>query len=384
MNVCLVYHAGAMQSARHIYGALARLGNVDLTVIVPQKVKVGRVYDPSGWLCVEREEESNGYRLLPVPLRNPLNSWQGFESEILRRHIKRIQPDITHVLDEPNSGYLMQVVWLRLTACPRSKVLFYGFDNLPLGRAKRFRRMKWRLTWAQLAGGVAANSESLENLKQLGFPRNRPLERIFWGISTDIFKPMDSLVLKKELGLDCEKIVGFIGRLTPEKGLTVLLAAMRRLPLEVHCLIIGSGPSRTELELWSALPELSGRVHLYDVMQPEGLANHTNCMDVLVLPSLTTPQWKEQYGRVLGEAMACGVPVVGSDSGAIPEVIGPAGLIVPEGDPSALAEAARTAIFDREARERFRQRGLQRVEEELSTTAMAQRLLNFYIRLLGA
>ena len=79
---------------------------------------------------------------------------------------------------------------------------------------------------------------------------------------------MDKPVLKKELTLDCEHIVGFVGRLVPEKGLTALLAAMRYLPTEVHCLIIGSGPMRAEVELWSGLPDLNGRIHIFDVMPP--------------------------------------------------------------------------------------------------------------------
>ena len=61
--------------------------------------------------------------------------------------------------------------------------------------------------------------------------------------------------------------------------------------------------------------------------------------DVLVGPSLTTPRWKEQFGRMLVEAMACGVPVIGSDSGEIPHVIGDAGIVVPEGDRVALCAA---------------------------------------------
>lgn len=382
IKVLIVYHAGAMENPRRIYHALGQAGNVELTVMVPERLKVDRVYDPSGWLWVRREEECDGYCLVPVALRNPCNYGQGFESEPLRRLIKGIGPDVIHVLDEPRSGYLFQVVWQRLTAWRRAKVLFYAFDNLPIRLGVRS-RLKWKLTWGQMAGGVAANSESLENLKRAGFPRKRQLERIFWGISTDVFKPMDSLFLKKELGLDCEHIVGFVGRLVPEKGLTVLLAAMRRLPATVHCVIIGSGPMRAQLELKSRLPELCGRIHFYDVMEPETLARYMNCMDVVVLPSLSTPHWKEQYGRVIGEAMSCGVPVVGAASGAIPEVIGPAGLIVPESDASALAGAVYTVIFKGEVRQHFKQEGLRRAERELSTRAMGHRLFNFYTRIVG-
>ncbi len=381
MKVLIVYHAGATQSARRIYQWLAKADDIEITVIVPQRFKVDMVYDSSGWLCVEHEENGDGYRLVPVPLRNPFNYGHGFEFRQMHRVIRRTQPDIIHVLDEAKSPYLFQVVWQRLIASPRSKVLFYGFENLPI-------HLNWhsaiplKLTWAQMSGGITASSEALESVRHAGFPRKHPLERIFWGIPTDVFKRMDSLAIKAELGLDCEHIVGFAGRLIPEKGLTFLLDAMRNLPTTVHCLIIGSGPMRAELEFRSGLPDLSGRIHLYDVMAPETLAKYINCMDVLVLPSITVPHWKEQYGRVIGEAMACGVPVVGSDSGAIPEVIGSAGLVIPEGDPAALAGAIHTVIFNREASERFRQQGLRRAEQELSVKVMAQRLLDFYRRVL--
>lgn len=383
MKLVLVYHAGGMENPRRIYRALAQAGNLDLTVLVPQRLKVDRVYDRGGWLCVEHEERCDAYHLIPLPLRNPSNYGLGFERKPLRRLIQRIQPDIIHVLDEPTSGYLFQIVWQRLISSPRSKVLFYGFDNSPI-RLDGLSRVKWRLTWAQMAGGAASNSETLENIKLAGFPRNRPLERIFWGIMTDLFTPISSPSLKSELGLDCEHAVGFVGRLVPEKGLRVLLAAMRHLPSSVHCLIIGSGPMRAELELWSGLPDLRGRLHLYDVMEPEPVAKHMNCMDVLAVPSLTTARWKEQYGRVIGEAMACGVPVVGSNSGAIPEVVDSAGFVVPEGDAFGLAEAIRTMIFERKTREHYIQQGLQRAAQELSAQAMGERLLDLYTRILRA
>lgn len=366
-----------------IYEALARTGDLELTIVVAQRLKVERVYDPSGWLIVEKEEGSNGYRLVPVPLKNPSAYWQGFESVPLRRLIRETQPDIIHVLDEPTSATLFQIAWQRLRISRHSKVLFYGFQNLPI-RFRRRGRLKWKLTWAQMAGGVVANSEALENLKYAGFPKDRLLERIFWGISLGVFKPMESPVLRRQLGLDCEYIVGYVGRLVQEKGVMVLLDSMRNLPANVHCLFIGSGPLRAELEERSELPDYRGRIHLDDVMEPEILANHMNCLDVVAVPSLTTPHWKEQYGRVIGEAMACGVPVVGSNSGAIPEVIGSAGLIVPEGDASALARAMRSAIFDKEMRDRLRQQGLERAERELSVRAMSERLLLFYKRVLEA
>lgn len=382
MKILIVYHSGALQNALTIFGALVANRSIELTVIAPEWVAADKVYDPSGRLEVKRESHANGYRLLPLPLVDPKRYQLGFEGEPLRKVIKDFRADVLHVWDEPLSYCLLHVARLRFLVSRKSKVLFYGFQNTPF-KWDALGRVIWKTAWTQVAGGAAANSEALTNLRQAGFPQRRPLERIFWGIPTDVFKSMDSRALKKELALDCEHIVGFVGRLVPEKGLAFLLAAIRRLPTTIHLLIIGSGPMRAELEMRSTLPGLSERVHLYDVMPSESLAKYVNCMDVLAVPSVTTPHWKEQYGRVIGEAMACGVPVVGSDSGAIPEVIASAGLVVPEGNISALAEALQTAIFDEERRPEFIKQGLQRVEQELSIKAMSQRLLGFYSRILG-
>ena len=61
--------------------------------------------------------------------------------------------------------------------------------------------------------------------------------------------------------------------------------------------------------------------------------------DVLAVPSVPVPGWLEQFGRVVVEAQAAGVPAVASASGALPEVVGTAGLLVPPGDPAALSAA---------------------------------------------
>jgi glycosyltransferase involved in cell wall biosynthesis len=381
MKILIVYHSGALPNALAIYSVLAANRNVELTVVVPEQVAVEKVYDPSGRLELKRQDHENGYRLVALPLIDPGRYQLGFEHERLREVIKGIRADILHVWDEPLSHCLLHVAWLRFLVSRKSRVLFYGFQNTPL-KWGALGRVIWRTTWTQIAGGAAANSEALRNLRHAGFPKSRPMERIFWGIQTRLFKPMSRDGLRRDLKLDCEHIVGYVGRLVPEKGLAWLLAAIRQLPTNVHCLIIGSGPMRAEIELWSELPSLAGRVHVLEAIPADALPGYLNCVDVLAVPSLTTIHWKEQYGRVIAEAMACGVPVVGSDSGAIPEVVDLAGLIVAEGNVAALADGLHRAIFS-EVRGHLVQQGLQRAQQELSVETMSQRLVSFYERVLS-
>jgi len=130
--------------------------------------------------------------------------------------------------------------------------------------------------------------------------------------------------------------VGYAGRLVESKGLLDLLEAVRRLQAPVELLLIGDGELRAQLE-GQQIP--GSRVRVIDGLSHAEMASGYAQLDVLALPSHTTPTWKEQFGRVIVEALWCGVPVIGSDSGEIPWLIGltGGGLVFPEGDSAMLA-----------------------------------------------
>ena len=107
-------------------------------------------------------------------------------------------------------------------------------------------------------------------------------------------------------------------------------------------------------------------------------------IDVLAVPSLTTPTWKEQFGpRATIEAMASGIPVVGSDSGAIPNVIGDVGLVVPEGDVDALAAALYLLRNDPEMRRDLGERGRERVLAYYTHAQIAAETVRVYESMVG-
>lgn len=164
--------------------------------------------------------------------------------------------------------------------------------------------------------------------------------------------------------------IGYAGRLVPEKGIHVLLDAVARVE-GARLLVVGDGPLRAEVERRTDL-ELEVRTGVGHSEMAGAFAE----MDVLALPSLTTPRWAEQFGRVLVEALWCGVPVVGSDSGEIPWVIETTGggLVVPEGDARALADALITLRDDPALREQLAARGRRVVEERFSLEASARTL----------
>ncbi|CAM3639764.1 glycosyltransferase [Isoptericola cucumis] len=149
--------------------------------------------------------------------------------------------------------------------------------------------------------------------------------------------------------------VGYAGRLAPHKGVTVLLEAVAG-DDRLHLDVAGDGPDRAAVERAAH----GARVRLHGALSGPGLADFYRSLDVLAVPSLDTPGWVEQFGRVAVEAMACGVPVVASDSGALPDVVGGAGILVPPGDAAALRDALLRVGTEPGLARRLREAGAQR------------------------
>lgn len=167
--------------------------------------------------------------------------------------------------------------------------------------------------------------------------------------------------------------IGYAGRLTESKGLLDLLGAVRLLRAPVQLVLIGDGELRAQLE---GQPIPGSAVAVRSGLRHDQMATAYAQLDVLVLPSRTTRTWKEQFGRVLIEALSCGVPVVGSDSGEIPWLIGltRGGLLFPEGDQRALAERLAALRDDPALRRELAARGKQSVERLFTVAASADAL----------
>jgi glycosyltransferase involved in cell wall biosynthesis len=166
------------------------------------------------------------------------------------------------------------------------------------------------------------------------------------------------------------------------KGVHILLRAVAGLSSEWRLRILGSGPQRSQLEKLAAELGIAERVQFEEPIPSTQMPDYYSQLDALVLPSLTRPNWKEQFGRVLIEAMACGVPVVGSDSGEIPNVIGDAGLVFPEGDVQALQTSLSQLMADPALRDELARRGRERVLAHYTQAQIAAKTYQVYCELL--
>jgi len=172
--------------------------------------------------------------------------------------------------------------------------------------------------------------------------------------------------------------VAFVGRLVPEKGVHVLLRALESVSAPWSLVVVGEGPERAALARLAAALGLGGRVVFRGTVPHARVAEVWSDTDVLVLPSLATRRWSEQFGHVLVEAMAHGVACVGSSSGAIPAVIGDAGLVFPEGQAPALAAHLASLASDGALLHRLGGAGRERVRDLYTDDRIAERTRAFH------
>ena len=292
------------------------------------------------------------------------------------------RPDLVHVDEEPYSAVTFQL--LRLCRRRGVPAVFFAWQNLdkrlppPFGllRAHVFRRA---------AGAIAGTEAAAAVLRRAGYCG--PLAVIpQFGVDPDRFRPDPAAraEVRARLGLGpADFLVGFGGRLVPEKGVHVLLDAAARLPA-ARLLFLGDGPERPRLEARARRAGLRDRVRFAGRVPSLAVPRWLAACDVVVLPSLRRAGWAEQFGRILVEAMACGVPVVGSASGEIPKVIGDAGRVVPEGDDAALARALAALAGRPGERARLGARGRARVLERFTHERIAAETAAFYRAVLDA
>lgn len=297
------------------------------------------------------------------------------------RMIRQLAPDLVHIDEEPYSAVTYQLAH----ACATAHVpcVFFTWQNLNKRVPQPFRAMR-NYVFRHAHGAIAGTSSAASVLNAAGCSLPSTIIPQM-GVDAARFAPDPSAreAVRARLGVaDDVFIAGFAGRLVPEKGVHVLIEALAGVA-DARLLVIGDGPERVRLEslahrMMPARAVFAG--HIASTAMPEWLC----ALDALVLPSLRTPRWEEQFGRVLVEAMACGIAVVGAATGEIPRVIGDGGVVVPESDREALREALRTLAASRVHRQMLGERGRLRVLAKYTHGRIAADTMEFYRTVLEA
>ena len=287
-----------------------------------------------------------------------------------KKCIQEFKPDCIIVLDEAFSVNVLNAAIANYLAKNKANVLFYGFENIKQTPPIQFltsnfslkniwvflrKTIRYFLADAMLqpvrsrlvSGGLACYQESVDVVRQFGWTPK--VNICWWGLD---LKPFLQLSNSHLAGLDhscgeaedAPRTIGYVGRFIGEKGILDLIDSLALLDDKYRLVLVGGGPLEDQIQKRIQALSLQDRVEFIPPKSRDELAKLYASFDVLVLPSRTDYFWKEQYGRVLVEAMACGTPVVGSQSGAIPVVIGDAPHCFAEGNVMQMANAIKFAI----------------------------------------
>jgi len=370
MKCLIVSHACVARRYQEKIAILAEDDRLDVTLVVPP-------YSLEGSRKVHLENDlGDGFRIIKA--RTLFTDHMFITLYLNMAGILRSEmPDVVYMEEEPCSIVAAQIARARRKM--GFKLIFFSWENiaerwyrLPSPRAMVYPRCE-RLVFSQAHGAVAGGTEAMQALRRRGY--RGPIEVIpQFGVDVDVFSKDDSLRLREQLGLE-HFVVGYMGRLLPEKGVTILADAVARLTFPFNLLIIGRGPEKKRILRRVDELGMLPKTRFVDAVPHDSVAGYMNCIDVLVLPSVTTRIWKEQFGRILIEAMASEVPVVGSNSGEIPHVIGPAGMVFDEGDPGHLA--ARISEVFAGDRAKLGKAARRRVQQKYTMRKVAQDLREF-------
>jgi len=355
-RVLVLSHTYLQPAHRGKLRALAARG-LEVTVAIPQRWRdpwFGRPIDVA-W------ERQGGLEVFPLPARDTLK----YATRALKALLRDRRPDLVQVEEEPNTIAAKQVFSAaRRLGIP---VVLFTHQNVPREQgwwdAWKQRRMLRKLT------GLVAGSDLAGTLVRQDAP-NLPIA---------VIPQLGALAPHEPQHIPHEGLaIGFVGRLVPQKGLDNLLQALAsQRGLKWRLTIVGDGPEREPLEALASELRLAARVRWTGGLPSDQVANLWPDLDVLVMPSQASEDFREANGQVLMEAMANEVAVLGTDSGVIPELIGDAGIVVPANDVSALAWALEK-MAEQATRKGLAQAARARALRLYSDDAIAERTLQFW------
>jgi L-malate glycosyltransferase len=365
MKVLVVSHSYAVGVNQQKIQRLAKLPGISVALTSPKVfMDMGRK------LYIEKTPDA-AFRLYPLNVfwYNHLyvHFYDWFQ---LFRVFTKEKPDVLYIEEEPQSLAAWQVLFI--ASLFRTKRILLTWENLEV-KFPFYKRLIAGWVLKHIDAVVGGTGDALETVRKTGY-KGRGFVNPQFGLDESIFRPKDVSPLKAKLGVDDKFVIGFIARLTKEKGILTLIRAAAALPFDFTLLAVGDGPVKAQaIELAERLG-VASRIKWGGIISHDQLPDYMNCFNLFVLPSIPSPNWKEQFGHVVIEAMACQIPVIGSDCGAIPELTGAGGLIFKAGDEVQLASQIKILHADPGLREQLGAKGRERVLENYSDRVIVQKL----------
>ncbi|MEB3341023.1 hormogonium polysaccharide biosynthesis glycosyltransferase HpsO [Okeania sp.] len=384
MKILIASHTYIVDLNREKLRALAQLEpGIEVTVVVPRR------WNPKGVQSqiVETQFLDEGsFKVVPISNFSENNQALLTFGLDLVSLLREFKPDIIQVEQGSKALTYAQFITFKKLLGLKAKSLFFTWWNLPYTLKFPISLLE-NYNLKNTDGIVAGNKDGEDILRDRGY--KGPIKVMpQLGVDETLFKPEPQVELKDNLGIKPDDfVVGFVGRFVEEKGLLTLTKSLAALQEKNwKWLLLGRGELKETLLETATKLGIKDRLIFVESVPHDHVQKYINLMNTLVLPSettyrfktLTSVGWKEQFGHVLIEAMACKVPVIGSDSGEIPHVIGDAGLVFSEGNVEELRDRLMQLMEQKELAESLGEKGYEKAMNQYTNKALARQLLSFY------
>jgi glycosyltransferase involved in cell wall biosynthesis len=340
VNIVRVYHGGRDASHRERERALQSAGT-DVTLVIPAS------WPERG---AQASLSAENFRIIEVPVERAgdVNRHAYRNREELHRLIDELKPDILDLHEEPVSVAARQ----GLAAAPSElPVVMYTAQNVDKRYPPPFSLYE-RRAHRRVAALYPCSRQAASVARGKGFAGL--IDVIPLGYDPQLFH-------EGEQSLDDDELVlALFGRFLPEKGVRDAVQVLARVNSirPARLLLAGSGPEERPARELAAVLGVADRLQVELWRPASELAELYRRAHVVLVPSVATPTWVEQFGRVIVEAHASGAVVAGYASGSIPEVAGEAAVLADPGNATQLAERVVTVLGDLDEYARLRARGL--------------------------
>jgi glycosyltransferase involved in cell wall biosynthesis len=284
-----------------------------------------------------------------------------------------------HLLQVEQEVFSLSAFQMALYAKSKNlPLVIFGWENMNR-RLSFVRRQMCQFVLNTASLIITGNHDGKHIMREWGY--KGPIEVIpQMGVDTHLFSPL----LRQNHSVH-EFCIGYMGRLIHHKGIDILFSAVRQLKQQgdrFKVVLCGSGKDEAQLRQCAKQEEIADLVIWVGRVPHADVAQEIAKFDILVLPSRTVDDWKEQFGHILIEAMSMGVPVIGSTCGEIPNVIGRDDLIFPEENSEALAAIIKRMIQKPDWHSEISHYGIERVNQRYSHECIAEALVQQWLTIL--
>ena len=367
-RLLVVSHACVTPINQEIFAELQRHTGWEIHLVVPNT-----------WNADYGERSATAWEgfegvLHPVPVWGSGNIPLHVYRSTFQRILQEVRPSAIFVHHEAYGLATAQVFAANQWA-DAVPIGFFTWQNIEKRYPLPFRQLeRWVLKTSAFA--FSGSDSAADVLRAKGYAG--PLGRMPGTIHPDRFSPKGTReAWCQQRGInDAKTLVGYAGRLIRAKGLFTLVDALARVDApDVQLVLVGTGDDAEALKAHARRRDVADRITWVSYVPHPEMPHALSAMDVMVLPSETQPSWKEQFGRIIIEALACKTPIIGSDSGEIPHLLQQLeqDTIFPEGDTVALARQIRRLATDPSAREACARRGRAAVLRRFTVQQVAAR-----------